>query len=227
MQIIPVIDVLEGRVVRAVAGNRSEYLPIKSILTSKITPKGVIQDLLTFFNFKTIYIAELDSIQHGRLDVEFYQSLFEQFPKVTFWFDYGVSRANDTKAFQHLENVAVVVGTETLVDPDALAEGETVLSLDYRQGVPLGLEQLHNEAESWPTNVIVMSLDQVGMQSGPNYALIDTLSAKNKTSDYFAAGGVRDEQDLATLAKKGIKGVLVASALHNGKIDRETLKRFE
>ncbi|MBC8130797.1 MAG: nickel transporter, partial [Rhizobiaceae bacterium] len=42
----------------------------------------------------------------------------------------------------------------------------------------------------------------------------------------FAAGGVRDEDDLMRLEKAGIAGALVASALHDGRIDRAVLERM-
>jgi phosphoribosylformimino-5-aminoimidazole carboxamide ribotide isomerase len=65
LQIIPVIDVMGGQVVQAIAGNRANYSPISSVVTSSTTPKGVIEDLLSFSDFEIVYIAELDSIQFG------------------------------------------------------------------------------------------------------------------------------------------------------------------
>jgi phosphoribosylformimino-5-aminoimidazole carboxamide ribotide isomerase len=223
LQIIPVIDVMGGQVVQAIAGNRANYSPISSVVTSSTTPKGVIEDLLSFSDFEIVYIAELDSIQFGQLNIEFYSELFKQFPAITFWFDYGVSQKSDITKFSDLDNVKVVVGTETLQEPDVFSEAGLVLSLDFKNEKPLGLIQIHQQTESWPEDVIVMSLDNVGKQSGPNYQLIEFVASSNDQVNVYAAGGVRNKQDLEKLSKKGVKGVLIASALHHGKLDKDVI----
>jgi phosphoribosylformimino-5-aminoimidazole carboxamide ribotide isomerase len=38
----------------------------------------------------------------------------------------------------------------------------------------------------------------------------------------FAAGGVRDEHDIAALSRSGIAGALVATAIHQGAIRKAT-----
>ncbi len=43
----------------------------------------------------------------------------------------------------------------------------------------------------------------------------------------FAAGGVRGPEDLAQLAQEGISGALVASALHDGRIDGPAIARLQ
>jgi phosphoribosylformimino-5-aminoimidazole carboxamide ribotide isomerase len=42
----------------------------------------------------------------------------------------------------------------------------------------------------------------------------------------YAAGGVRDTRDLQALRDIGAAGVLVASALHNGRIAMQDLERL-
>jgi phosphoribosylformimino-5-aminoimidazole carboxamide ribotide isomerase len=42
--------------------------------------------------------------------------------------------------------------------------------------------------------------------------------ARKKPANIFAAGGVRNMEDLLTLKQLGVFGALVASALHNGRI---------
>ena len=46
MRIIPVLDVMGGIVVRAVAGRRSEYRPLVSKLTTSVEPAEVARTLL-------------------------------------------------------------------------------------------------------------------------------------------------------------------------------------
>ena len=42
----------------------------------------------------------------------------------------------------------------------------------------------------------------------------------------YAAGGVRNEKDLARLENIGVAGVLLASALHDGSINKSVLERY-
>ena len=44
-----------------------------------------------------------------------------------------------------------------------------------------------------------------------------------KGKRFYAAGGVRDKTDLEQLAAAGYVGVLVASALHNGRLGKDDI----
>jgi phosphoribosylformimino-5-aminoimidazole carboxamide ribotide isomerase len=74
----------------------------------------------------------------------------------------------------------------------------------------------------WPRTVIVMMLDRVGSGLGPNLELLRAVDAGGR--DLYAAGGVRDANDLRGLAKAGIAGALVASSLHDGRITSSDLQ---
>ncbi len=226
MQIIPVIDVLGGQVVAARAGNRDSYVPINSKITSQTEPIAVVKALLELSAFKTIYIADLDAIQSNACDIEAYYQLFKFFPSINFWFDYGVHSKEDLAPFRSCTNVFIVLGSETLTDLTLLADEQCLLSLDYQAGQALGLTEIHSNSKLWPNRLIVMSLDQVGMGKGPNYSLLEQIQQKGGERQFFAAGGVRDQADLEYLEKIGIKGVLIASALHNGKLDKQCLQRY-
>src|SRR5262245_28895238 len=63
MQIIPVIDLLGGKVVRGIGGRRSEYRPIESKLVSSSDPAEVAAAFVEHFGSTTCYVADLDAIQ--------------------------------------------------------------------------------------------------------------------------------------------------------------------
>lgn len=61
MEIIPVIDLMDGLAVSGKSGNRKEYVPIKSVLCDSSNPI----DLITKYKengAKKVYIADLNSI---------------------------------------------------------------------------------------------------------------------------------------------------------------------
>jgi phosphoribosylformimino-5-aminoimidazole carboxamide ribotide isomerase len=68
-----------------------------------------------------------------------------------------------------------------------------------------------------------MNLDRVGSGEGPDTGLIDEIRRAAPNRQIIAAGGVRDGQDLERLAASGVTAVLVATALHDGRIDTRSL----
>lgn len=219
MQIIPVIDVLKGQVVLAQGGQRADYPLLTSVLTRATEPTAVIKDLLTWYTFETIYIADLDSIEGAPLDRAFYQQLAQQFPQLQIWLDAGIRKAQHLKKSPPATNIRWVAGSETLPCVYAAAELDNwILSLDFRQDQLLGDARWLDDEAVWPAQVIVMDLDAVGRANGPGYQRLQLLIEKHPQQKWIASGGIRDSQDLQTLSAMGITSVLLASALHKGNI---------
>jgi phosphoribosylformimino-5-aminoimidazole carboxamide ribotide isomerase len=63
-----------------------------------------------------------------------------------------------------------------------------------------------------------MTLSRVGTGAGPDLDRLAAIRKKSANANVLAAGGVRHAEDLATLKRAGVAGVLVASALHDGRI---------
>ena len=66
LQVIPVIDLLRGQVVRARMGDRASYRPLESPLSPTSDPIDVVRGLLSVYPFPTLYVADLDAIQRQR-----------------------------------------------------------------------------------------------------------------------------------------------------------------
>src|SRR2546430_2700019 len=67
MEIIPVLDLKGGVVVRARMGERHLYAPIATPLAASSEPLEVARGLLAVYPFATLYVADLDAIE-GRGD---------------------------------------------------------------------------------------------------------------------------------------------------------------
>jgi uncharacterized protein related to proFAR isomerase len=63
MDIIPVIDVAHGVVVRAKRGDRANYKPIETPLSASTDPAAVAKALTALYPFSKIYLADLDGIE--------------------------------------------------------------------------------------------------------------------------------------------------------------------
>tara|TARA_R110001606_G_scaffold346892_3_gene495905 strand:- start:10512 stop:11219 length:708 start_codon:yes stop_codon:yes gene_type:complete len=229
VEIIPVIDVLGGKVVHARGGERSQYPLLQSVLTSHCEPLRVIIDLLAWQSFSTIYIADLDAILEQQQNIALYQILAEQFPNIAFLLDAGIHSKESLEYFFAYSNIKPVIGSETLADiawlSDADIRQKSILSLDFQHGQFLGDPQLLQRADLWPEAIIAMNIDHVGAPSGPDFKLLSLLQQKVINSQIIAAGGVRSEQDLIDLESQGFEQVLVASALHDGRLRKRSLEK--
>ncbi len=186
-------------------------------------PADVVDALLAATTARHIYIADLDAIRRlGGDHTKVIAALAERHPQVEFWVDGGFADADAALALHQATGATPVLGSESLTEPDTLAKLSAagvpaLLSLDYRGGVPLGAAWAH-APEFWPARVIAMELARVGSEAGPELALIARLRAQRPDVAVIAAGGVRDAVDLAALDEAGVPAVLVASALHDGRL---------
>lgn len=210
------LDLLDGQVVHARQGRRDAYRPLESRLCAGSRPADVLAALADLFDFRVCYVADLDAIL-GRGDHRAtLAALARAHPGLEFWLDAGPSPwAGDLGRR--------VWGSESL-KPGQTVPRDGILSLDFRDGAFLGPPALLAAAEDWPDEVIVMSLEKVGSGSGPDLGRLAELQARGPGRRFYAAGGVRHGADLARLAAAGAAGVLLASALHDGRLGRDELE---
>jgi len=228
MDVIPVIDLKGGAVVRARLGRRETYAPIETPLAATSAPLDIVAGLLALYPFRTIYAADLDAIERRGDHGAVLRALGEAFPAVTFWVDAGVTEVDAARSWlaRH-ERDALVLGSESLKDAAALAalrgEKRVVLSLDFAGERFLGDPAILAAPRLWPARAIVMTLGRVGADAGPDFERLASLRRPDGAALY-AAGGVRGPDDLAALARAGVKGALVASALHDGRLTGADVK---
>lgn len=244
MHILPVIDLLDGRAVHAVAGERARYRPVHSRLAPDAYPSAVAAALLELAPFPALYVADLDAItQEGsRRNITVLQRLGAVLGRRgvrELWLDAGrAAWTGELATVFAAQGVTLrpVIGSESLAEdaPPADLAGAgagKVLSLDHRAGGFLGPPALAHTAQCWPRRVLVMELAGVGMRGGPPLELLAALRARALAAGrgdiaLYAGGGVRDAGDLARLEAAGAAGALVATALHDGRLDAGALRPF-
>src|SRR4051794_10424287 len=75
MRILPVLDLLDGVVVRGIAGKRGEYRPICSHLAAGSEPLAIARGFRSHFGLNALYVADLDAILHARPNLAHYRQL--------------------------------------------------------------------------------------------------------------------------------------------------------
>ncbi|KAB2321259.1 hypothetical protein F8A86_05090 [Betaproteobacteria bacterium SCN1] len=228
LNLIPVLDLMNGQVVRARAGRRADYRPLHSALCEGSVPETVVGGLLELYPFERLYVADLDAIQ-GRGDHgDVLACLCRAHPALELWVDAGFADPAAAAAWQARGVGRPVLGSESLARGPVRGDYPpgAILSLDFRDTGFVGPAGLAEAAGDWPDDVIVMSLPRVGMGGGPDWARLAGARRLAPGCRLHAAGGVRDAADLAALADAGVAGVLLASALHEGVLNRKALDDF-
>jgi phosphoribosylformimino-5-aminoimidazole carboxamide ribotide isomerase len=242
MQIIPVLDLKNGQVVRGVAGRREEYRPIVSRLTSSAHPLAIARVFRDHFGLTELYLADLDAIAGRPPALALYAAL--RALGVRLWVDAGVRDAAAATELAAFGVATVVVGLETVRGPGVLREACAALgperllfSLDLKNGSPLGDLTPWNCSDGWSIaeeaiaagvrRILVLDLARVGGSGGTGTdGLCARLAAAHPAIAVAAGGGVGGSADLERLRQCGVRAVLVASALHDGRLRREDLAAF-
>jgi phosphoribosylformimino-5-aminoimidazole carboxamide ribotide isomerase len=237
VRVIPVIDLKQGQVVRAVAGQRSQYQAIRSQIVDRAEPASVAQALVRGYGFREIYVADLDAIAGQPPDWPSYAAIAAT--GLSLWVDAGLSDAERAAAFRaraaSLPLDGIVVGLESVIEPrrlESMAEvlqGTAIFSLDLQDGRAL------NGSTAWSRyrpqeiaelavlagfrRLIILDLADVGVGGGTRtLPLCRQVCAAHPQVEVIAGGGVRGRADLKRLAAAGCTAALVASALHDGKL---------
>jgi len=256
MRVIPVIDLMNGHVVRGVAGRRSEYRPIEGRIAADASPETIARAFVEQFGFRTVYVADLDAIIDGQPNVDAWRQISDA--GLRMWLDAGVGTPKDALALdERLKDIAtgptIIVGLESLPTPSIVMDlvGDVVrrgtsrfrdiqfaFSLDLAGGRPLTQinwwkEMPPIEIARWfvkfgAQRLIVLDLADVGTGDGTRtLGLCGEIRREFPAIELVAGGGVRGLADLEDLADAGCDAALVASALHDGRLTPDDIRRIE
>lgn len=238
MRIIPVLDILDGVVVHAVAGVRQEYLPIRSVLCTSVNPPDVALAFKSI-GFKQLYVADLDAILGNVPNFRRYEEI-KAATGLQLMVDGGVADVENARKVLESGASEVIIGTETLKELEfvkqaieSFGQDRVVVSLDLKDGKivsvseairfsdPLALAMRFQQMGV--TRIIVLDLAKVGTGQGVNVAIVKEILEKVQV-EVLTGGGVRDIQDLHLLRRLGVSGVLLGTALHSGRLTVDELK---
>lgn len=243
MQIIPVLDILDGVVVRGVAGRRDEYQPVQSELADSADPLAVARGFRERLGLTRLYLADLDGIVRGAPNRELWRALADDGFELLV--DSGVRTVADAEAIYDSGAKAAIVALETSPPRQLIAElcsdfgpPRVVFSLDLKHDRPLGTLDEWRDPDPFDIAVevvslgveqmIVLDLAWVGTGAGlATEGLCRRLIQRFTQLQVITGGGIRGPGDLPMVQATGIHGLLLASALHNGRIDRAALESLK
>jgi phosphoribosylformimino-5-aminoimidazole carboxamide ribotide isomerase len=247
MHVLPVLDLMQGVVVRGVAGQRESYRPVQSQIAAAADPLSVARAFREHFGLTTLYVADLDGILSGRPNLETYRQLVAD--GFVLWVDAGIRSVQSAENILQAGAQSVIAGLESISALQQLQDLVTqlgshklIFSIDLKHGIPLrssaeweGLspQQIGLLAiETGVRRLIVLDLAQVGIGQGLSTLPLcaEIRSKSNQLPDHrlqiITGGGVRNADDLRLVSQAGIDGVLIASSLHSGILTRADLEQF-
>lgn len=239
-RLIFVMDLLDGVVVHAKRGERDQYKPINlfSSIVSSSDPVHVIDEIKP----AEVYIADLNRLMNTGDNREILKELRTRNRELKIMMDYGIKRFEDLKEAVDTELAdTFVLGTETtsvdLIEEASKSDmlndkrvsvsvdlfNKEVLTSDKRLKIaPLLLVKALNE---YPIqDVIVLELDRVGTKRGIDFDFLARAVAVSE-HNILCGGGVRTHEDIAMMEQIGVKGALVATALHDKSIPVSALRK--
>jgi phosphoribosylformimino-5-aminoimidazole carboxamide ribotide isomerase len=245
MRIIPVMDIKDGIVVHAVAGQRDRYTAVHSILCKDARPASVAAALVDRFGFREIYLADLDAISGQPPNWDAYDAVAGL--DVQLLLDAGI---RDLRSARPIVEYAarlptqprVVVALESLASAeslpeliDAISSQNAVFSVDLQDG------RLLTHEPKWQSSHVLSVVDDVVAAGFRHLILLDlatvgtgrgwklaekcrAIRARHPTVEIISGGGVQTAADLIELGENGCDAALVATALHTGRITAADLK---
>lgn len=243
MQVIPAIDIKDGKCVRLFQGDfdqRTEYSNDPAIIARKFQAMG----------FSSLHIVDLDGAQSGQQRNRDIVSAIAAETKLTIQVGGGVRDAATISNWLDKGVSRCIVGSVAVANPDLVREwccefggDRVVLALDVRiDGNKMPRLTTHgwttsSEMTLWqylddylaigPQHVLCTDVSRDGAMTGPNLDLYQEIVSRYPTIRLQASGGVRNVADLGRLRVIGAQAAITGRALLDMKITEAEVRSFQ
>jgi phosphoribosylformimino-5-aminoimidazole carboxamide ribotide isomerase len=243
MNVIPAIDLQDGKCVRLLRGDFDQTTEYSSDPTE-------IARQFAALAVTTLHLVDLDGARTGEqknrdivaaiaadsiLDIQLGGGIRDQ-ATVAKWFEIGVQRC--------------VIGSLALTDPDTV---KAWLNRYGRQKIVLALDiryDKHHEpvvtTHGWTRDsettlyecvddflsaglqhVLCTDVSRDGAMTGPNFALYESMVSRYPQLSLQASGGIRHIEDLEQLRRLGVPAAISGRALLDGRISAGEIATFQ
>jgi phosphoribosylformimino-5-aminoimidazole carboxamide ribotide isomerase len=225
MEILPAIDLLQGKCVRLVQGRYDRVIDYES------DPLDVARRFCAA-GATWLHVIDLDGARDGKVaNIGSLRKVVEQ-TQARVEFGGGVRDEETIRAALEAGAARVIVGTRALEDTDWFRG--VVHKPDYVNRIALGLDarlgrlatrgwtcdtertavSVAEAVADWPlANIVYTDIGRDGLLLGPNVEAI-RLMASRSTVPVIASGGVTDLDDVRRLAGLNLAGIVIGRALY-------------
>ncbi|TFG17043.1 MAG: hypothetical protein EU531_04635 [Promethearchaeota archaeon] len=240
-KIIPVVDILNSKVVHAIKGERDQYKLLKTYLTTSSEPIDIINIFKNKFKLSTLYIADLDAIMKQKPNYAILNEL-SKLKDVEIMIDPGITIYEDILEFLEYNIKYIIIGLETLNSLETLmtivnqlGNQNVILSIDmYKQKLLTRIESFQNQDPLKIINIIqkleinqiiLLDLYSIGQKLGGISSLYLNIK-ENFDGDVYVGGGIKDYKDIELYYRNNFSGVLIGTALYDGSIKPQKLSEI-
>lgn len=238
MLIIPAIDLMKGKCVRLTQGKVEESVVVSEdpVATAKLfQQKGA----------KLIHIVDLEGAMQGKLvNLEVVKKILAAV-KIPLQLGGGIREQGTLEELLRLGIERCILGTSILLEEEEFVKEvctrfgkRVVISIDAREGkvamegwqeiTSVPAYRLAEEVEKLGANRIVYTdISRDGTLSGPNIEGVKEIVEKVNIP-VIASGGVSSLEDIESLSKLPIEGIIIGKALYTGAVNlEEAIKRYQ
>ena len=241
MQLIPAIDIKNGKCVRLRQGNMSDETiynndPVE--MAAKWVEIGA----------KRLHIIDLDGAVTGRpVNADIIHDIAEEHPEIEIQAGGGIRDEDTIQTYLDVGVNYVIIGTRAVTTPHFVSDiclefpGHVIVGLDAKNGKlatdgwsKLSHHDVIDIAQRFEQDgVSAIIFTDIGRDGMMNRVNIDTSVqlAREVTIPVIASGGIKDLEDIKALchvAAEGIAGAITGRAIYEGSLDlKEALALVE
>ncbi|AKF06692.1 1-(5-phosphoribosyl)-5-[(5-phosphoribosylamino)methylideneamino]imidazole-4-carboxamide isomerase [Sandaracinus amylolyticus] len=226
MELIPAIDLLEGKVVRLHKGRYDEvtvYADDPVAEAKRFADQGA----------KRLHVVDLEGARSGdAAHAALVERIVASVPSIAVQVGGGVRDARAAERWLAAGAQRVVMGTAAIKSPDVVSDlcakhpGRLVIAIDARngevaiegweKGSGVRAEELAGRVDAWGAAAILYTdIDRDGTRLGP---AVDSTAALQAavSATVIASGGIGEIAHLLELARAGVRAAVCGRALYAG-----------
>lgn len=237
IQVIPAIDIIDGKCVRLTQGDYEQkkiYNEDPSEVAKEFEDAGI----------KRLHLVDLDGAKEKRI---INHKVLEKIANSTdLIIDFGGGIQSDVdiqKAFDFgakmitggsiaIKNQEMFLGWLEKFGPEKIilgadAKDEMIAISGWQESTKVSVFDFIEEyLKKGIKYTISTDVAKDGLLQGPSFDLYEKMQAKFSDLHIIASGGVSEMMDLEKLNEQGVFGVIVGKAIYEGKISLKELEKF-
>jgi len=237
MEIIPAIDIIDGKCVRLTQGDYNQKIIYK---------ENPLEAAIEFesIGIKRLHLVDLDGAKQGKLINTKVLETIASKTKLKIDFGGGIKTEADVHTVLNGGACFATIGSMAIKNPDlfysivnSFGADKILLGADVKNNtISVGgwLEEtttnifdfIKFNISKGITNIFCTDISKDGKLEGPSLELYQNIILKNPEIKLIASGGVSNVSDLHNLKKINCSGVIVGKAIYEGRITMQELKTF-
>lgn len=238
IQIVPAIDIIEGRCVRLSQGDYDQ----KKVYDGK--PEDVARAFADA-GVRRIHLVDLDGAKKSApVNLKTLESIANKVNDVELEWGGGLKEENHLRSAFDAGATNAVIGSTAALQPELFEQWlgifggkKMVLGADVRNGkiavkgwleeAAMGIDDLCDRFLPFGLEEsIVTDISKDGMLQGPSTGLYTTLQSKYDGITFTVSGGISSMEDIQNLNDLGLRRVITGKAFYEGRISLKDIEKW-